>query len=248
MSCLAEDVAPSLGPLNHNTPFVPSIGWDYLSGFFDGEGSINIDIKPGSKTLTLRASIVQKNKPLLELIAEFLASYGIRSRILVNSRLIHELKVSRVDDLRKFLMRLNLVLKRLQALTVIAYLEGEIVGNELLKNFDYDYKAGRRRSTPLRSGLDYPLTRVEAAQAAQEIRVNAARSAQKTKKLARLRERAAMLPSQFEVQDLAGALRYPSTNARYLIHEMIANGLVSCKLVGMGRGGARLVCTKSWVD
>lgn len=79
---------------------------------------------------------------------------------------------------------------------------------------------------------------------AQEIRTAAARGAQKTNKLDRLQKKAALLPAQFDVKDVIGVFRCSGTYARYLIHGMEANGLVSCKLVGTVKGGAKLVCKR----
>ncbi len=223
----------------------PPINWSYVSGIFDGEGSFNLDLRPGSGVIVIVAQISQKNRNLLERLAEFLAASGIKSRVTRNARQISELKVGRISQLRKLILRMNLVLKHEQALAVLAYYDGKITGNQLLEVFDREYKEGRRRSTPLRKGLTFPLSYVEAIRRAQEVRVTAARMSHKTDRSRRLQMRANSLPTEFDVRDMAERFKCSPTNARYLIRAMEASGLVSCNLTSMGKGHLKLVCTNT---
>lgn len=219
------------------------INWSYVSGFFDGEGSITIETRPDLGVLVIFLTFSQKYRPLLEAVAQFLDRSGIACKISQNSQTVHEMRVRRIDSIRKLLAKMSLSLKREQALAVVAYYDGRISGNHLLRIFDSGYKAGRRKSTPLKPGVDYPLTHLEAVAKAREIRASAARAKNLVRTKDLLCEMLERLPSTFAPVHVAKLFACSEESARYSIRKMEANGLVSCRKVGT-RGWGKLECTK----
>ncbi len=59
------------------------MNWDYVAGFFDGEGNINILKRGGGRRPRARITIVQRidNSDILENIKDFLIDVGIKSNI-----------------------------------------------------------------------------------------------------------------------------------------------------------------------
>ena len=222
---------------------IPVVNWDYISGFFDGEGSITVDARPDLGVLIVYVTISQKYRPLLSAIAEFLDRNGIICQLCRNGRAVHEIRIRRIENVCKLLGRLTLNLKRNQALATIAYYDGRITGNQLLQIFDTEHKMGRRRSSPLKLGMSYPLTHKEALLEAQKIRVSATRAANLIYTRQVLISRAKLLPEAFATADVARILSCSLQTARYIIRRMEANGLVSCKIVGT-RGHGKLECLK----
>jgi hypothetical protein len=134
-------------------------------------------------------------------------------------------------------------LKREQALATVAYYDGKITGNQLLEIFDAEHKAGRRRTTPLKLGADYPLTRFEVLLKARETRASAARARNLIQTKGFLSEMLKRLPNTFATADVARLFHCSLESARYSIRKMEANELVSCKIIGT-RGWGKLICTK----
>lgn len=219
------------------------ISWHYISGFFDGEGSITVETRPGLGVLVIFLTISQKYRPLLEAIAQFLKLNGIACKISRNSRSVHEIRVRRIESICKLLTRMSLSLKREQALATVAYYDSKITGNQLLEIFDLEHKAGKRRSTPLKPGVGYPLTRFEAILKARRTRASAARARNLLQTKGFLSEMLKRLPSTFVTADVARLFACSLESARYSIHKMEANGLVSCRKVGT-RGWGKFICTR----
>ncbi|MDE1853190.1 MAG: LAGLIDADG family homing endonuclease [Thaumarchaeota archaeon] len=232
----------SPGILEGSVPLSP-INWHYISGFFDGEGSITVETRHESGVLIIFLTISQKYRPLLEEIAQFLKLNGIDCKISRNSPTVHEIRVRRIESICKLLTRMSLSLKREQALATVAYYDGRITGNQLLEVFDLEFKAGKRRSTPLKPGANYPLTHSEAVARARRTRATAARARNLIQTKGYLVEMLKRLPSTFVTADVASVFGCPWQSARYSIRKMEANGLVSCRKVGT-RGWGKLVCTK----
>ena len=221
------------------------ITWDYVSGFFDGEGSITVDARLGLGVLIINVTFSQKYRPLLDRIASFLGQNRIACQVCRNGRAVHEIRVRTIENVCKLLRKLNLNLKRNQALATIAYYEGNITGNQLLEVFDSEFKMGRRRSTPLKPGMDYPLTHREALHEAQKVRVSATRAANLIYTHESLLLRLERLPNSFATADAARILACSLQTARYIIRRMVANGLVYCRVV-RARGRGKLECLKLW--
>jgi LAGLIDADG-like domain len=219
------------------------IGWDYISGFFDGEGSITVETRADSGVLVIFLTFSQKYRPLLEAIAKFLRVNGITCTVYQVKETVHEIRIRRIESICKLLRRLRLTLKRDQATATLAYFDGRISGNQLIEVFDLDFKLGKRRSTPLRPGVDYPLRHTEAVLNAGKIRAFATRSANLIYTREFLLRRIDLLPTTFRTTDVAKIFGCSLNRARYSIRRMEANGLVSCKIVGK-RGRGTLSCTK----
>ncbi len=222
------------------------INWDYVSGFFDGEGSITINARQGSGVLVICLTISQKFRPLLDKIAMFLKENGIHCIVCKNSRTVHEIRIRRIEDVCRLLRKLTLVLKPEQARAALAYFDGTITGNQVLEIFDSEFKRGKRRSTPLRPGLSFPLRHSEAIFNARRVRALAARATNLITRKS-LSQELTLLPTTFSTADVARTFERSMTNARYRIRRMEANGLVSCKIVG-ARGHGKLICTKVEAD
>jgi hypothetical protein len=223
------------------------IGWEYISGFFDGEGSITVETRAELGVLVISLTFSQKYRPLLEAIATFLRANEITCTVCQNSATVHEIRVRRIESVCKLLRRLNLILKRNQAVATLAYFDGKISGNEVVEAFDHEFRMGRRKLTPLRPGVNFPLRHSEAVLNARKTRALAARSANLTLTRDLLVRRINLLPTLFGTADVARIFRCSLATARYCIRRMEANGLVSCKIVGK-RGQGTLWCTKLEVD
>jgi hypothetical protein len=221
---------------------LPTINWNYVSGF-DGEGSITIDTRPDSEVLVISLTFSQKFRPLLDAVAGFLRANGISCIVCRASKTVHEIRVRRIEDICRLLRRLALVLKRDQALAVLAYFDGRITGNQVLEIFDSEFRSGKRRSTPLEPGISYPLKHPDAVLKARKTRALAARLVNLTITREFLLQRIRLLPATFTTSDVARIFECSLANAHYRILRMQANGLVSCSIVGT-RGHGKLVCTK----
>jgi LAGLIDADG DNA endonuclease family protein len=222
-----------------------TIDWSYVAGFFDGEGSITVDARPGLGVLVIYVTFSQKYRPLFDDIARFLRQNGIACQVCRNGRKVHEIRIRTIENVCKLLRKLTLELKQNQAHATIDYYEGRITGNQLLQVFDIEYRMGRRRSSPLKPGMNYPLTHTEALQAAQRIRASATRAANLIYTHESLISRVEQLPIEFTRADAARILSRSDQTAYYIIRRMEANGLVSCRIVGT-RGHGKLVCLRTW--
>ena len=105
-----------------------TINWDYIAGFFDGEGSV-VHISGGS----YRIAIAQSNKEVLDIIANFLGEYGIHTWItykqptkLTRSPGYH-LAFSKSTSVRFFLETIidKIIVKRKRAIEVLENLTNE---------------------------------------------------------------------------------------------------------------------------
>lgn len=89
------------------------MNWDYIAGFFDGEGNINI-LKRQGRRLRARIAIVQRidNSGILQQIQEFLSAQNIQSHIYQRKPYKNRLPVAalQVDDqlsVSKFLFQIE---------------------------------------------------------------------------------------------------------------------------------------------
>jgi intein-encoded DNA endonuclease-like protein len=88
------------------------IDWDYISGFFDGEGSVTVETRADLGVLVVSLTFSQKYRSLLEVMATFLRANGITCTVCQNSRTIHEIRIRRIESVCKLLCRINLILKQ----------------------------------------------------------------------------------------------------------------------------------------
>lgn len=226
---------------NHQLP--ASISWDYVSGFFDGEGSITVEAPAGSGVLVISLTFSQKYRPLLEAVAAFLNTNGIYGTIYPTKETVNEIRARRIGDICRLLSKMNLFLKREQALAVLSYYNGAITGNKLLRIFDSEYRLGKRRSTPMKPGLDFRLRHTQAVINANNARAAAARKVNLKLTREAPMEAVKLLPDPFVSADVARAFGCSQVGGLYRIHRMEENGLVSCRKVGT-RGQGKMVCTK----
>lgn len=197
--------------------------------------------------LIITLTFSQKHRPLLETIARFLKENGIGCIVYKSSETVHEIRVRRIADVRRLLRMMKLILKREQAVAALAYFDGKITGNEVLQIFDSEHRLGKRRSTPLKPSSNFPLTYTEAVRMAQETRASAARLANQIHDRGSLLGKLDSLPSMFGTAELARVFECSRANALSIAHQMEANGLVSCIIIGT-RGRGKLLCTKLKLD
>lgn len=105
--------------------------WQYIAGFFDGEGNISII----GKSKMINASFSQARRPgnVLEEIKKFLLARGVRCRISMHCpegprrMLCEQLKVTDWRSNRKLLRKMlpYLIVKRDKALSTLQYIRGK---------------------------------------------------------------------------------------------------------------------------
>lgn len=113
------------------------MNWDYIAGFFDGEGSAFLNNKKDHLKRQPIISISQKDKrPLLE-IQKFLFENGIMSKIRKHSSDIDTLGITRPTHSIKFLkiIKDKIIVKREKADELINYWETYIPKYPLLNEF-----------------------------------------------------------------------------------------------------------------
>lgn len=100
------------------------MNWDYIAGFFDGEGYVSLACPRGSGSL--RASMAQSGKvglKTLQEISEFMYGFGIRSKINCKSEETPEHEAAYSLDINKrdsILLFLHQVAGRLRIKRTIA--------------------------------------------------------------------------------------------------------------------------------
>lgn len=87
-----------------------ALSWQYIAGFFDGEG--NISLPQNGDAMTARVSLCQsreRGKVLLEAIRDYIAPYGIVSGInrhkiyTITQKPLYRLYINGRDSVRRFL-------------------------------------------------------------------------------------------------------------------------------------------------
>jgi len=222
------------------------MNWQYISGFFDGEGGVSIDSHQSVRVLILSASFAQKDQTVLDHIADFLQTRGIASTIRTATTGVHSLKVTRIRDAFNLFTRLNLAVKARQVETSLRYLRGEITGNELLLIFEEEFHAGRRRFSPLQSReLTHYLRHSEAVKLAGQERSQASRITRNCLNAEDIRLITASMPVDFEVRDVMSSFEGSKNRAYHLIRVMRSQGLVVCKRSYRPHHG-RMILTRSY--
>jgi LAGLIDADG DNA endonuclease family protein len=86
--------------------------YEYIAGLFDGEGCINLMYSKGS--VSVKVSISQKNRSLLELVKEFTQKGGIRS---MTNKSCCEWSMTKREDVKTFLTAVvpHLILRKTEA-------------------------------------------------------------------------------------------------------------------------------------
>jgi hypothetical protein len=85
------------------------IGWGYVAGFFDGEGSAGVYQTPtkGPNSTAWSVAFINTHRPVLDQIRVFLGAGTIRERKCkkpgLSKKPVYSLVVSRIDDLRRIL-------------------------------------------------------------------------------------------------------------------------------------------------
>ncbi len=136
--------------------------WDWVAGFFEGEGSICIHIF--QNTINFEILIAQKWQPLLDSIASFLKEQGVHNLSVRQTHPtgMHGLSICSMGDVRYFLNRVlpYLRLKERQARATVDYLDDKITGSDVVRIMNEEVEAGKRKSEVVKVP-DQPLTHIE---------------------------------------------------------------------------------------
>ena len=204
------------------------MNWDYVSGFFDGEGGITVNGRAGANALALKVTICQKSLDVLRRIKTILALVGIYSVIYTFRTGLHTLEIGRADDLSRFLRSVKSIVKGRQVKTALDYLEGSIGGNTLLKIYEGEYLKHKRKTNPLRRiGLRFPMTRPQAVEAAGILSRQGSRTSSRKHFLKRLQGRVCSLPRIFDVKDIERVIGVSKPRAQVIGNLMVREGFVS---------------------
>src|SRR3990167_3729245 len=100
--------------------------YEYIAGFFDGEGNISIKHRDGRKPQVV-CTTVQKRRAVLDEIQKFLAKRDIRSSVLTRKTGVHALQMGHTDSVSSFLKGIvgSLIVKKDEALTAIKLLDSQ---------------------------------------------------------------------------------------------------------------------------
>jgi intein-encoded DNA endonuclease-like protein len=102
------------------------MSWEYIAGFFDGEGCIHIREK--NKYAPIVLNMTQKNKTVLRIIEKFLYNNNIQCNINTDRRGYSSITINRTKDALHFLNNIVrlLIVKREKANIVILLLEDKL--------------------------------------------------------------------------------------------------------------------------
>ena len=137
---------------------------EYVSAFFDGEGSINLS--PGMYSIGISLRFSQVNKRVLDEIAELLSSKGVSGiGVYVNDRTrrhpIHALVIGSNDG-EKSALTMMLPYRRVKSVQTsltLDYLQDKITGDEFIRAMNAEVQAGRRAGKIY--SVDQPFKRSE---------------------------------------------------------------------------------------
>jgi LAGLIDADG DNA endonuclease family protein len=122
---------------------------EYVSAFFDGEGSINLS--PGMYSIGVSLKFSQVDKRILDEIAKLLSSKGVSGiGVYVSDRTrrhpIHALVIGSNDGVESALTMMlpYLRVKSVQAQFTLDYLRDKITGDEFIKAMNAEVRGGRR--------------------------------------------------------------------------------------------------------
>jgi len=138
--------------------------WRQVSGYFDGDGNIGIEVV--KRILRIKLRFVDTWKPQVDSIWEFLRIHKINTGHVGRDdkgawRAAYRLDVTEVESvLRAAKAMLPHVVKKKEDLRIaIDYIEGRITGNEAINLFNNEVRVGRRKGKIRESNL--PCTRQE---------------------------------------------------------------------------------------
>lgn len=124
------------------------MNWEYIAGFFDGEGNLNIGFIKNKLSYQLRIRFYSTDKDVLEKIKEFLRNKGYiytkkASRNNPNRNLVYEFVILKKEDCLYFLKNISpySVIKKEQInylLENFDFLRGNRYGGHSNVNFDID--------------------------------------------------------------------------------------------------------------
>lgn len=131
------------------------INWDYIAGFFDGEGNINVsktkNYKNGEHNITIAIRIYQTSRDVLEKIKDFIGYGTIYENKRTNSSWNNtfELTFNKKDDVKTFLITIKdkVITKKEQVNYVLENYDFGRVNNQ---GFDVD----KFRSFITRKGVE----------------------------------------------------------------------------------------------
>jgi len=138
--------------------------WRQVSGYFDGDGNVGIEVV--KRILRIKLRFVDTWKPQVDSIWEFLRRHKINTGHVGRDdkgpwQAAYRLDVTEVESvLRAAKAMLPHVVKKKEDLRIaIDYIEGRITGNEALNLFNNEVRMGRRKGKVRESNL--PFTRQE---------------------------------------------------------------------------------------
>lgn len=100
------------------------MNWNYIAGFFDGEGNISIKHRKGRKPQVI-INFKQKNPLPLNVINFFLNKKSIASRVYPTNNNLYYIQIARTESVYKFLFSIQnkLILKKEQANQAISVIK-----------------------------------------------------------------------------------------------------------------------------
>ena len=150
--------------LNPPKPLAGYASWRQVSGYFDGDGNVGIEVV--KRVLRFRIRLVDTWKGQVESIWQFLGSHGIHASSVGRDEKERWQAACRLDvtEIRSVMRAArampNFTVKKREDLRItIEYLEGRISGNEAIRAFNEEVKSGRRRGKIRNESL--PFTREE---------------------------------------------------------------------------------------
>ena len=149
----------------------PYTSWRQVSGYFDGDGNVGLEVV--KRVLRFKIRYVDTWKPQIESIRFFLGKHGLSCGCIGKDdkpgiwQPAYRLDVTETRSVlmtAKAMLRFT-VKKRRDLQTLIDYLEGKLTGNEAIAIFNEEVRMGRRRGKIREE--DLPFTRKEGLRPSQ---------------------------------------------------------------------------------
>ena len=139
-----------------------AMDWKSFTELFEGDGPVSVRLgRAKNRVLQICIVVGQKWKPKLDQIDNFLRGVKIDSGRIYAQKYGYTLRVFKISAVKVVLGDIipYSYLKREQASAALAYLDGEITGDESTAIYPREYELGKRRSMP--PAVSAPLTNLE---------------------------------------------------------------------------------------